>query len=483
VISAIGGTVRQLLAGGAYNAELSPDESRIAYEAGGGIRVMGANGESPRELVPIEKGVAVNKPQWSPDGRRVAYLRFRTTPREAAIESRDAAGGPPTVILSLPRRGDYCWLRDGRILYVLAEPPPNEASENLWQLRVDTRTGKAAGQARRYTNWLGSGFKALSASDDGKRLAYMRGLSQSDVWVGQLQTNSKWSREPWKLTLDERADWPGGWTPDSRYLLFFSDRNGAYDIFRHAVDGKNSEPMLTSSEEKRAPQASPDGTWILYWSWPRSPEGGRPGAGRLMRAPMAGGAPQTVMEIKDYPGPIENYGNGVSRGNPSFRCPSRPGASCVLAEPDGTKLVFSALDPLEGRKQAIAGIEMTKPKQTAWDLSPDGSRIVVQLSQNGEPCLHRILKTSGETERDVAVEKTINCLLVAWSANGRSLFVTRHALQAHTLMHVTLDGKATELRQSPTWFDLPKPSPDGRYLAFADTSSYNNAWLIEDIGR
>ena len=483
MISAIGGTVRQLLDGDAYNAELSPDESRIAYQARGGIWVMGANGESPRELVPREKDITVSKPQWSPDGRRVACLRFRATPRQATIESREATGGPPAVMVSLPTRGDYCWLRDGTILYVLAEPPPNEGSANLWQLSVDTKTGQPAGQPRRYTKWLGASFTALSASDDGKRLAYMRGLSQSDVWVGQLRTNTQWSRDPWKLTLDERSDWPGGWTPDSRYILFFSDRNGHYDIFRHAVDGPTSEAILTSSEEKRAPQASPDGSWILYWSWPRSSSGGLPGAGRLMRAPMAGGTPQPILEIKEYPGPIENYGNRVSRGNPSFRCPSRAGASCVLAEPDDRTLVFSALDPVAGRKHVIAGIAVAKPRETAWDLSPDGSRIVVQLSQGEESCLYRILNITGERQRDVAVENTTACLLVAWSANGQSLFVTKYALRAHTLMHVTLDGKPTELRQSPTWFDLPKPSPDGRYLAFADTSAYSNAWLIEDISR
>ena len=444
---------------------------------------MGANGESPRELVAGQKGNAVSRPQWSPDGGRVAFLRLQGTPGQATIESVAAGGGQPSVVVSLPKRRDYCWVRDGRMLYAVAEPPPNEAHESLWELKVNPRTGVPSGKPRRYTNLPGIAFTALSVSNDGKRVAYLRGLSQSDIWVGQLRENAGWVREPWKLTLDEADDWPSGWTPDSRSVLFVSKRTGNYEIYRQEVDGRIAEPVVRSPEEKRAPQVSPDGAWILYWSWPRASNGGNPGKGSLMRTAISGGTPRTVLELKAYPGQIENYGNGVSRANPSFRCSSRTGGLCIIAEPDDRQLVFSVLDPMGGRKQQIVRVDVPNPGQTAWDVSPDGGRIVVQLSRNGEPCLHRVFRVTGERERDIAVEKTMNCLLVAWAANSRSLFVTRHSLQAHVLMHVTLDGKSTELRRSPTWFDLPRPSPDGRYLAFADSSAYKNAFVLEEASR
>jgi len=444
---------------------------------------MGANGESPKVIAPPENGVGLHEPHWSPDGRRVAYRRVTSTPQQVTIESRAATGGPPAVMLSLKASGDFCWLRDGKILYVLPEPPPNRDQKSVWQLNVDTGTGKAVGQPRRYIDWVGASFSGLSASDDATRVAFKQQQFQSDVWVGQLQSNSKWSREPWKMTPNERNDWVGGWTPDNKSILLFSNRNGNYDIFRQSIDALRSEPVLTGTEDERAPQVSPDGKWILFWSWPRSPDGGHTGPGRLMRVPMIGGPSEAVLQIKEYPGPIENYGNGVSRRNPSLRCPTQPGASCVLSEVAEGRLAFSAFDPTEGKKQLITEVEVPRPKNTAWDLSQDGSRIVVQLSDDVGPCRHRIIKTSGAAERDVAIEKTSACLLVAWAAGGQGLFVTRHELTAHSLMHVTLDGKATELRSTPNWFDLPKPSSDGRYLAFSDSSTYGNVWLIEDVSQ
>ena len=63
------------------------------------------------------------------------------------IESRDVEGRqPPTVILSNPDfataggTGLY-WLPDGRLMYSLAESPPNQKDSNLWAVRVDPVKG------------------------------------------------------------------------------------------------------------------------------------------------------------------------------------------------------------------------------------------------------------------------------------------------------------------------------------------------------
>jgi len=70
---------------------------------------------------------------------------------------------------------------------------------------------------------------------------------------------------------------------------------------------------------------------------------------------------------------------------------------------------------------------------------------------------------------------------LAWSADGRSLFVTNFAPEGSSLLHVTLDGKYRVLYKGAKEVELPRPSPDGRALAFGEVVSASNVWLIEGL--
>ena len=89
----------------------------------------------------------------------------------------------------------------------------------------------------------------------------------------------------------------------------------------------------TAPDEKRMPQTSPDGRWNVYISWPLTADLSAPPEGHIMRMPAGGGPPVPVFAVKGYatndpPGFVDH----ALMGFPSFRCPSRPGALCVLAE-------------------------------------------------------------------------------------------------------------------------------------------------------
>lgn len=76
--------------------------------------------------------------------------------------------GRTSTILTDQRLRHFCWARDGRIVYGRLEPPPAETSSNLWEIRVDPRTGKAQGEARRLTKRGGFQFSYPGISDDGR---------------------------------------------------------------------------------------------------------------------------------------------------------------------------------------------------------------------------------------------------------------------------------------------------------------------------
>jgi hypothetical protein len=70
---------------------------------------------------------------------------------------------------------------------------------NLWELRVNSRTGEPAGNPRKITHWSGTALASANLSADGKRMAVLKVRSQSDVYVAQLEANGR-MKTPRRLT-------------------------------------------------------------------------------------------------------------------------------------------------------------------------------------------------------------------------------------------------------------------------------------------
>jgi len=217
------------------------------------------------------------------------------------IESWELSGGSATVILSDPRLRNFCWAPDGRILFARLETP-TEVSANIWEIDINPSTMRPSREPRRLTNWAGFTLLDLSSTADGKRIAFVRKRDQSDVYVGDLEANGFRLNSTRRLTLDDRMDWPAGWLRDGKTVLFFSNRRGHFDIFQQGVNDRTPREFIASSDEKRAPQLSPDGSWILYLSWPTTNGSLRSAPGHMMRIPASGGPPQVRIRSKRISG-------------------------------------------------------------------------------------------------------------------------------------------------------------------------------------
>ena len=482
VVSAIGAPPRKLR-DDADPWSVSPDGKLIAFGTGTAfarnreIWLMGAQGEEPRRLVSGSEDDGFFWTAWSPDVQRIAYKRFHRTPErlECSIESRDLKGGQPILILSDPTLCDtntkFLWYPDGRLIYTMYEP--DQQGHNLSEIRVDMRTGKAVSKPRRLTNWVGVAAWGLSGTQDGKRLVVTKAIPEADVYVGDLEANGRRLKDVRRLTLNENNDYPGQWTPDSKAVLFVSDRNGTWGIFKQALDQAEAQPVVTGPDYKGHPLVGPDGSWILYFSSATS-EVTATTPVRIMRVPTSGGAPQLVLEGRGINGPA---------------CAQSPATNCVFSEetPDATQLIFSGFDPAHGRGRELTRINLRRPNAGyAWDLSRDGSRLAFAQYDFREGRIE-ILPLAGGEAHEVYVKGRSGLYTLNWAADGKGLLVgvVNATVSGSTLLYVDLEGRAEVLWQQTgagLFGTQGVASPDGRHLALLGYGLADyNVWMLENF--
>jgi len=482
ILSLATSALRKLRDGAVEGAVLSPDESRIAYfrVSVPEIWIMKVSGEDARMLYRVPPGRSHGERlAWSPDGRRIAFETSNDIGTESAIESYDLETGRAGVIVSDPKvSSEFCWARDGRIIYTRLEDAPNEKSSNLWEVKVDPRTGRTRGAPRRLTNWEGFLFDSLGISIDGRRLFFIRLRHQNNVYLGQLEGNGTRLTQSKRFSFEQWTNWPTGWTRDSRAILFSSDRHGELDLFQQEIDEKEMQALTTGQEQKRDAKPSPDGRWILYLAWPKSQGKIQTGEGQLMRVNVAGGPPEIVFRVAGYSGlgPVQALASLSAEGPPTFRCPLSAHARCVLSEQVLDQLVFTAFDPVEGRKGELTRIAAASVD--FWDLSPDGQWIA--LGKSAETNGHiRLVPLAGQAPREISAGDWTHLQSVAWAADGKSLFVSGFASKGGPLLHVSLEGKTLLLYRGNKYTENPSPSPNGRYLAWGEMVEEGNAWVVD----
>jgi serine/threonine protein kinase/dipeptidyl aminopeptidase/acylaminoacyl peptidase len=499
----MGGPPRKLRDDGlAYT--VSRDGSWVAFGANLGrlyyreLWLMRPEGGETRKLFAVDEDSAIGGAEWSPDGQRLAYPKWHQPigqKFEWHIEDRDLKGGPPTTVASdfdETDLTDWSWVPDGRILYTVPDySDSRENTCNFWQTRMDIHTGEPLEKPERLTNWSGFCIDSPSVTADGKKLAFRRTTVQSSVYLADLQPSVERITTPRRLTLNEGRDFPAAWTADGKAVVFVSNRNGQWQLFRQSLDREAAEPIIkvsdTEAERTEAgefnptiPRISPDGAWILYMVWTKV-SGSSPSA-ELMRVNVAGGPPQLV--LTSSPGIIH-----------SFRCARSPSALCVMAErtADHKQLVFTSLDPVNGRGRELMrfATRPTPDAEYAWDLSPDGTRIAIL--RRSEATIH-ILSLSRQTSEDVIGKRLISLETVDWAANGRGLFVSSVREGGSALLHLDLKGDSHLLWESKgtvepgitAFVGGPSapwvvPSPDGRHLAICVWSLNANIWMMENF--
>ncbi|MGH9432392.1 MAG: protein kinase domain-containing protein [Terriglobia bacterium] len=487
-VSVLGDSPRELCED-ARGWDVSPDGARIVFSpvSGGQARelgltatqyrelwVMGRLGDNPQKVLALKQNKWFAAARWSPDGRRLAYVRMQHVPGgeplAAGIETCDVKSAKCAVVVSDTGqigKDSFFWLRDGRMIYLRSDSD-NALNDDLWQVKIDGRTGTPVGKPKQLTEWAGYDLDFLRASEDGKRLTLQKSTYQRLIYLGALEAGGTRISSPRLLSENENRGRPFEWTADSKAVLFDSHRNGAAGVFEQKIGQETAQLIVTAPHGAGSPRLSSDGAWMIYVQGAINSSD----TDRLMRIAVDGGVPQPVLR--------------VPRGL-NFGCARAPARRCVVLEesPDGKRLILTAFDPIKGRGKVLRTIQKN-PSDHFYGaaISPDGSTYAISPSFKPEIRI-RLLSLSGGADREIAVAgwPFLSWNGIAWSADGKGLFCGSHAPQGGTLLHVDLNGHVrvlwrTKGRNGNIW---GLPSPDGRYIAVANNAIESNVWMVENF--
>jgi Tol biopolymer transport system component len=460
-ISVFGGSPRPLADDGRAGS-ISPDGLHIAFQRLGYGReewVMRSDG-SDQVKVAADKSTWVGGPKWSPDSNRIAYVRmdFAYHTQQSSVEINEWRNARAETLFSDNRLGPALyWLPNGRLIYTLGDEE-NRQGASLWTLSPQ-QSGKVAASSKRITRGIGW-ISQITGSDDGKLLDFLRENTVVSVYIAALAPDGNHLLTNRRLTRDENQNDPFAWTPDSKAVLFSSNRNGTPQIFKQAIDQPLAENLMTSTEQLLQPRVTPDGSEILYISTSKSADLTTPFS--IFAIPIAGGTPRLV--LKDFR--IWNV-----------QCAPSPSTICLYSIQKGETSETFRFDVRRGKSLAPPQVDPVGH----WSLSPDGSQraIVPDNPKNGTIRLRSTL--TGET-RELAVKGWNELGSITWSVDGKSLLATWHHESDSALLNVTLDGKVSVLLRSSSPEILGAiQSPDGRSLVIAETSTTSNVWQIENF--
>lgn len=468
-ISVLGGDPRPLSDFGG-SPEPSPDGKKIAFirqvENNGEIWLMSADGSGSHKLLG-GPGDWYGVLAWSPDNTSIAYTKGRLamggwgTKGSLEILNLDSHQ-TETLFSSTALDPALAWSSDGRLIFSQSEMPPNQIDCNLWSLQLD-RSAKPVGEPHRLTQdtgWVSS----ISLSTDKKRLAVLREFHQPEVYVARVEPGNNIA-EPQRLTLDDRGDLPFAWTPDSKQVIFVSERAGPFSIFRQDMHETVAELVVKGAPAAGIPRLTPDGRSLVYLAHPTV--GQTPGDVSIMRVSLWGGSSTKVLESPN----LSNH-----------QCARMPSTKCIysdLAE-DGT--TFWYYDPVKGKGDPVLKIPPVN-QYANWSLSGDGAMLAVVDRDRTDsiPQLRYFnLLTGGEQRFSMTPCAAIPTL--DWAADGKTIWsVCRSSADGKdVLLNIDRQGRMRQVWR-PEWLEMgwAIPSPDGKYLALSKSSGTANVWMIE----
>jgi Tol biopolymer transport system component len=226
--------------------QFSPDGKRIAFMSNRlgswEIWLCDSDGSNPAQLTSF-RGPNVTNPRWSPDGRRIAFDSDAEGQFDIWVIS--ASGGKPQRMTADPANdGNPSWSGDGRWIYF---DSARSGEQQVWKI---SGTG---GDAIQVTG--DGGFEPLE-SPDGKFIYYTKDLAETSLWRLPLEGGQAFK-------LLENLSSILNVVIANEGIYFVPEKRSSIQFLNLATNQISTVANFDKPLEVGL-ALSPDGRWILY---------------------------------------------------------------------------------------------------------------------------------------------------------------------------------------------------------------------------
>ena len=245
----------------------------------GAVFTVNPDGTSEKQLTHPPAGFVDDQPDWSPDGRTIAFERC-SEEAPCSVWTVDASGGEPAKVHVRCTLEPVCdasgpvWTPDGRLVVDLAQGRERQHGDLNQIERFSLELLGKRGSQRTIVardHWTGDA-KESTVSSDGRTLVYMawnswktKPANGTALYAIRMDGSHNRRLTPWKLGAGDHP----AFSPDGRTVFF---RSFAEDDSKQAdyytVDVKTRRTTrLSHFKEGTAVLSgsfSPDGKWIVH---------------------------------------------------------------------------------------------------------------------------------------------------------------------------------------------------------------------------
>jgi Tol biopolymer transport system component len=461
-IPVLGGTPRKILDDVDTPVSYSPDGRRMAFlrfrpdEMADDLIVASVDGSDQRTLasraMKNQQSFYLRPPlgpAWSPDGRSIAAIAIEWAPElRGELVLVDTASGQQHRLGDAHWFGEsgLAWLPDGSGLVLAGFQRGAAFAPQLWHVSYP------AGALTRITNDSQT-YLGVSVSSDGKILASVQSLSSSTLWRRSLTppANEK------QLTFSSREK-IFSLTASADGTLFFTYRRGT-ELGTARLDPQGSERVRVTQPDLLTPDSrvSSDGTTLL------------------VRTVMPDGRIALLAMDAD--------------GGHLRRLPDRGAAFLFALAPNGR---YYAVHDEEGvwrqpLDDSDATLLVRDPRMFPIGFSPDGDRLAclaIRRGEKGQPVFFVVVfpTSGGKPLAELPMPPTDPDSL-AWEPDGRALTFRRKEAGHFNVWRLPLDGGPATRMTDFESFEMGDYllSADGKTVFYTKVESMTDAVLIENF--
>jgi Tol biopolymer transport system component/C-terminal processing protease CtpA/Prc len=328
------------------------DESEIWLVRGDGAR-------APTYEQLLTRDAKQQWPMWSADGTALYYVSDQGGAQN--LWTKPVRGGEAKRLTAFT---------DGRVLWPSIDAAGREIvferDFGIWRYdiasnraeRVPITLRGASAMASDQHLLMTNGFQQIALSPDGKKLAF---LAHGEVFVSRADSGG----DALRVTRTPAAEAELAWAPDSRRIVYSSNRDGAWHLYSYDLT-RGEETQLTRGEKSDVnPRWSPGGTQLAFIRDARE------------------------LHVVDLAAHNERVLATSVFGRPPFLS-ERP----IVWSPDGryvaylgagTKLMVNAyvVPAAGGTATQVSWLSNTRANTLSW--SPDGTYLILDSGMRTEP--------------------------------------------------------------------------------------------------